>query len=324
MKKRHLRGICFGFLFCLICVSINSSWSAEAKFPSRPIEIYIGFEAGGQTDLMVRALAKALEKHLGVTVVPINKPGGGGVVANTALINSRPDGYTMANTAAINIVSPLVLGQATYTLQDLRVIGQYSIAPNVISVSADSPWKTFREFLDYEKKNPGVKYGHPGIGSGPYLMMENLKRKAGLKMVGVPFKGDPEVLSAVLGNHVSVAVGSLYSAKVQEEGGKMRILFSFEPTAKAGLGPSIPDMEALFGKSVAESHIPVIRMLIAPGKTPNEIIQVLEQALEKTTKDREFISAMDKFHIMTEFAAGNTIMQKLPVIMSAVKEILKP
>jgi tripartite-type tricarboxylate transporter receptor subunit TctC len=326
MGKRKFRTFLgVGILFILVCTSLNSSWAVEGKYPSRNIEIYCGFPPGGQTDLVIRGIATGLEKFLGVPVVIINKLGGGGVVSTTALANARPDGYTLAQAGAINIVSPLVLGQATYSLEDLRTVGGYGYIPNVVAVSVDSPWKTFKEFLDYEKKNPGVKYAHPGIGTGPYLRMENLIRSANLKMINVPFKGDPEVASAVLGKHIPVGVFSGWFAKVQEDGGKMKILFSFDPPVKVGLSPNIPDTLSTFGKSMADNDLKILQTLIVPQKTPDEIVGVLEQALEKVTKDPEFVNPMKKFMFVTEFVDRNTTMQLVRTIyMPGVKAILKP
>jgi tripartite-type tricarboxylate transporter receptor subunit TctC len=323
MKKRELRGFFLvSIFFILVWASVSISWAAGGKYPTGPIELSCGFGPGGQTDLMNRAVANGLEKYLGVRVDPVVRAGGGGIVSISALINSRPDGYSLA-TCGMNIFPPLILGHATYSLEDFRIVGQFAITANVIAVRADAPWKTFQEFLDYEKKNPGVKYAHPGVGSVIYMRMQNLIRSANLKMVGVPFKAEIETIPAVLGGHVPMGLFSSYGARSQLKAGKMRILFSFDPAAKVGLNPSIPDINTVFGKSVADRDVGVLRILIAPKKTPDEIIQVLEQALEKACKDPEFDSIIKKIDMAVTFVDGKTFRQKkVPSIMSNFKAII--
>jgi tripartite-type tricarboxylate transporter receptor subunit TctC len=323
MEKRKLRVfLLVGIFFILVWASINTSWCAEKKYPTRPIELSCGFGPGGQTDLMNRAVANILQKHLGVRVDPVVRAGGGGIVSISALINSPPDGYSLATTG-MNIFPPLILGHATYKLEDFRIIGQFAVTACMMAVRADAPWKTFQEFLDYEKKNPGVKYAHPGVGAVIYMRMQNLIRSAHLKMVGVPFKAEVETIPAVLGGHVPIGIFSSYGARSQVQAGKMRILFSFEPTASVGLDPSIADINTAFGKSVVDRDVEVLRIMIAPKKTPDDIIQVLEQALEKGCKDPEFASDLKKIDMPVTYVDGKTFThQKVPTIMSNFKAII--
>lgn len=167
MKIRMFRSI-LGVIFLMSILALfvsNYAWAAGAKYPSGPIDIFCGFGPGGPTDLITRALARGLEKYLGVTVVPGNKPGGGAMIAANALAGSRPDGYTMAMLSPEHFVTPILYGRATYSLEDILVVGQFAKCPVTVSVRADAPWKTFQELLDYVRKNPGVKYAHPGVGS---------------------------------------------------------------------------------------------------------------------------------------------------------------
>lgn len=313
-------------MFLLFIVTLclpNGSWTAEQKYPSKSIDVFCGFNPGGPTDLLTRAVARGLEKHLGVTVVPGNKPGAGAMVAATALANSRPDGYSLAVLAPEHYVLPIIYGRATYVLEDIYVIGQVVRFPCAMAVSADSPWKNFQQFLEHVKKNPGVKYGHPGVGTTAYLRMENLNRYANLKMVGVPFKSDPEIIASVLGQHVPAGVSTITNFKPQADAGKMRILFSFESSRESGLDPTTTaDLSTVFGESVGDFDIPLC--LMAPAKTPTEIIQVLERTLEKVAKDPEFISDVKKLYLTPFFVDGQTFMKNiLPERMRRVKGVMQ-
>ena len=324
MKRRVLRSffLVLFFLFIVTHGSPNGSWAAEQKYPSRSIDVFCGFSPGGPTDLLTRTVARGLEKYLGVTVVPGNKPGAGAMVAATALANSRPDGYSMAVLAPEHFGLPILYGRATYSLEDIYVIGQVARFGSAIAVSTDSPWRNFQEFFDYVRKNSGVKYGHPGVGSTVYLRMENLNKYANMKMVGVPYKSDPEIIASVLGQHVPAGVSTITNFKPQADAGKMRILFNFESSAQSGLDPTIADLPTVFGESVHDFDIPLY--LVVPAKTPTEIVQVLERTLEKVAKDPEFISDVKKLYLIPFYIDGQTIMRKmLPGRMQRIKEIMQ-
>jgi tripartite-type tricarboxylate transporter receptor subunit TctC len=317
MKKRIFRDFTLiGFVFILVSILPNNSWAKE-KYPTGSIDLFCPFVAGGQTDLVNRALAKGLEKYLGVTVVPGNKPGGGGAISASALANSRPDGYTMAMMSESTIIAPL-FGQATYSMDDLRIVGVVASWDSVLVASADSPWKTIQEFVDYAKKNPGVKYAHPGIGSANFVLAENINKNAKLMMVGVPFKGDPEIMAAVLGKHVPLGIFGYMNGKIQADAGKMRILLCLN-----GYDPTIPSISTAFGKTVPV--IEVFYYLWVPKKTPDEIVQVLERALEKVTKDPEYVNALNKLYVTPHFVDSKTCMQKmLPQKISLLKAVIQP
>jgi tripartite-type tricarboxylate transporter receptor subunit TctC len=316
MKTRIILSVT-AFILCLVV--IGAAGGAE-KYPVRPVATTITFAPGGIADLTIRSWNKYLEKYLGGTFVVDHRPGGGGVVGYTYVANARPDGYTLGNFP--DFFLPILNGTATYKLDDFQVIAQVILNGSVLAVSADAPWKTFEEFVNYCRSNPGVKWGHQGTGTMLYFRTENLSRQAKLKLIGVPLKGDAEIISALLGKHVEVGSLGAASAKAQAQAGKLRILFCFDPPKEFGLDPSIPDMAGFFKHSFPDVDIPV--HLVAPKKTPPEIIAALEQALEKTSKDPEFIKEVANINQMVSFVPGKVVMeQKMPKKMAIVKEIMQ-
>ncbi len=295
-------------IFFLFESSTDKALGAEEKYPARPIDLSCGFVPGGQSDLITRFLTKGLEKYLNVPVVPGNKPGAGGVVSATALVNSQPDGYTLAVVGDADLVTAILLGRATFSRKDFRIIGQFVFISNVLAVSTESPWKKIDEFMDHARKNPGLTYSHPGMGSSPHIRAEYFNKIANVQMKGVPFKGDTEGIAAVLGKHVSMGVFSFMAAKTQADAGKMRILFCFDPP---GLGPdpTLPNIPSFFGDSVKNIE-PVSQYLVAPAKTPEPIVRTLEQALEKVTKDHDFINNLKKMYVGIQFIDGKTVSEK--------------
>jgi tripartite-type tricarboxylate transporter receptor subunit TctC len=304
------------FIAVIVICSIFGAVQAAEKYPTRQIELVCGYPPGTGPDILNRILASYLEKQLGSTVVPVNKPGGGGVVAITTTATARPDGYTVINTG--DYIIPVLTGQAGYAIEDLRVVAQVGLNGAVLIVTADSPWKTFQDFMDYAKKNPGVKYANPGATSMATMRTENLSKQANLKLISLPV---PEVASAVLGKHAVIGLTAAAAAKSLAEAGKTRILFSFDPAKDFGLDPSIPDFAKVFGKDVPD--IPIAVYLAVPAKTPPEIVQTLEAAMEKVSRDPNFVNELAKNYFKASFAPGKTVMDQIPKKVSLIKAILQ-
>jgi tripartite-type tricarboxylate transporter receptor subunit TctC len=290
-----------------VCVSlfpsVDKAWGAD-KYPSRTIDLITPDPPGAYSDLINRILAKKLEKYLNVVVVPGNKPGGGDLIAATALANAAPDGYTLALLADGPLIYSHMLGRASFSKEDIRVIGQLICTTIIMQVSADSPWKTFQEFSDYAHKNPGLTYGHMGIGTATWARAEYLNKVGNLQMRGVPFSGTNEVITALLGKHVSVGFGNYVQAKQQADGGKTRILFSFTPPGQ-GPDPTLATIPSFFGKDVPDIPSPSNHLTV-PGKTPEDIVKVLEMTLEKISRDAEFINDLKKLYANVCFLDSQT------------------
>jgi tripartite-type tricarboxylate transporter receptor subunit TctC len=322
MKKRIVISVLgMALVLNLFLTFSDCSWAAEKRYPSRPIEIIVGYPAGGAMDLTMRLWAKYLEKYLGVPLAPVNKPGAGAIVACTYVANAQPDGYTigaLGDHCTINVVS----GRAKYTLEDFRYIAGATNICNVLGVTMDSQWKNMQEFIDYARKHPGVKCAFPGIGSSAQIRMEALNRFANLKLVGVPLNGDAEVVPAVLGKHVPVGVFGAAAFKAQMEAGKVRALMSFDPPSEMGLDPKIPDIRDVFGKDVPD--VDIGSYLMVPRKTPDDIARVLEQAMEKVTKDPGFIKEVQASTMLVRFIDGKTLTEKvLPVKNGRIEAVMK-
>ncbi|MEW6669591.1 MAG: tripartite tricarboxylate transporter substrate binding protein [Thermodesulfobacteriota bacterium] len=323
MKRAICKGaLCTGIFFAIIFVSFHLTCAAEDKFPSKSMELICSFPAaGGPLDLHNRLLAKFLEKELKVTVVPVNKPGGGGTLAGAVLAGSRPDGHTLALMAETSVIMPILTKEASFSLKDFRFIGQVNRGfPVVLNVAGDAPWKTFQEFIDHAKANPGIKCGHPPVTTTAALKMAYLNQYAKLGMVGLPFKTDSEIFAGLLGKHFPVAVngigGGLFS---NVEAGKLRVLFSFHPAGEIDLDPKIPNFESFFGKAPFDFAV----HLLAPAKTPEETVRILKKTLEKIVKSPEFASDMKKLKFTPYYKDGDVFAKEvLPKSAEKLKEIM--
>jgi tripartite-type tricarboxylate transporter receptor subunit TctC len=316
MKKK----IFFILISLIFSISFNPYYSnSTEKYPIKPVIVVTPFPGGGAVSTISVITAKYLERHFGSPFIVEFKPGGGTVIGVTYVANAAPDGYTLL--CAADIFTSVLMRTATYKMEDFKIIAQISLLGNALSVRADAPWKNFQEFVEYARKNPGVKYAHPGVGTFIYFRTENMNRKAKLNMIGVPMKGDTDVIPALLGGHVPVAVGSTFAHKAQADAGKTRILLSYDKATGYGLDPNIPDIEEFFKGSIYD--IPVSIYLYAPAKTPKERVEIIEKALETICKEREYVEEMKKIGQMISFVPGNKVMETLPKKIETVKEIMK-
>ena len=323
--EKKIRNLCFvSALSVLILMLSGMPLAAGEKYPTGTINNISLFPPGTQPDLFNRILSRSMERHLKVPVVTVNKPGGGGAIGFSSLANARPDGYTIGVGTAENMIVPtLTEGKPPYALEDLYVLGQIATIYNVLVVAADAPWKTWQEFVDYARKNPGVKYGCPGIRSTFYMRLETLNRNARLGLVAVPFDSDVEVKTAVMGHTIPLGAWDLGSARELQAAGKVRILFIFESPAAAGL-PSNTATLADMEKNVVEKDIDISHCLVVHKSTPGEIKQVLKGTLEKVVKDPEFLADLKKMELMINYVDGNTIMEKKrPARLEQVKAFYK-
>jgi tripartite-type tricarboxylate transporter receptor subunit TctC len=307
MKRRAMKFfIAGGILAVVVCATAVVSWSAE-KYPSRSVEIANGSGAGGGQDLEGRIWAKYLEKYLKVPFFTINKPGPSNMMGASYVAKAKPDGYTIGFLGSPIITAELT-GQASgYRLNELRPICQIATNGVTVAVPADSPWKTFQDFMDYAKKNPGLKYGHPGVGSGPSQNMELLNKFAKLSMIGVPFKGEGEVLPALLGKHIAIAPLSPAIAKVQAQAGTIRILASFIKPTQVRLDPSIPCLADMYKDMPS---VPSFMFLWAPIGTPDDIIRTIENAVVQIIKDPQFQADAERNNIHPLYVDGDTLVKK--------------
>jgi len=322
MSKEGLMKKTLVLFMSMACIAIVLGFlgnvCAQEKYPTRPIEIVTTFPPGGVSEMTVRTWGKHMEKILGQPIVNLSKPGGGGVIGFTYVANARPDGYTTLN--AGDIIPPILEGTATYKFDDLKIVAQVIRNGNVMCVAADAPWKTWQEFVDYAKKNPGVKYGHPGLGIMAYYRAENLNRQLGLKMISLPSQGDAESVARLLGHHIPIANIATAVAKPQIEAGKLRALLSLDPSKEFGLPASIPDLQTVYGKDFPDIEVSVY--LFAPAKTPDYILQILENTFEKMSKDPDFIADCKKMNVMSSFVPGKIATEKARKKMELMKAIV--
>lgn len=202
-------------VFCLSSASVT-----QAAWPEKSITLYIPYAAGGSMDSSIRALAPGMEKVLGQQIVLINKTGGGGTASLPVVAGSKPDGYTLTAATSSAIIQVPILRKVDYKpLSSFTNIFAYASPISGTVVRADAPWKTWNEFIEYSKANPGkIKYSTTGASSPMHIAMEAAADKYGVKWVHIPYKGSSPALTALLGKHVEACSSGGEFVKMAQSG----------------------------------------------------------------------------------------------------------
>ncbi|SPR99042.1 tripartite tricarboxylate transporter substrate binding protein [Cupriavidus taiwanensis] len=178
-----------------------------AGFPARPVTLIVPFAAGGATDTLVRTLADGASKHLGQTVVVENRPGAAGVLGANVVARARPDGYTLTIMPEPVFRLPHLQKTQFDPMQDFTYVIHLTGYSLGVSVRAESPWKSWPEMVDHARRHPGkISYGTTGTNSTMHVTMEEVSQKLGIRLNHVPYKGESEIITAMMGGHIDLGV----------------------------------------------------------------------------------------------------------------------
>jgi tripartite-type tricarboxylate transporter receptor subunit TctC len=262
----------------------HGSAPAQEKYPTKPINFVIGYPAGGTTDVCARPLVMAASKILGQPIVVLNKPGGGSAVAVASLKIEKPDGYTIGILPSGAVLSQHMRKVPYDSAKDFTPIMQYAVYLYGLVVRSDSPWKTFKEFIDYAKANPGkVRYSTAGPGTPQHLVMERLALKEKIKWTHIPFQGGGPAVTALLGGHVE-ASSQTTEWKAHVEAGRLRLLAVYGEKRMADF-PNVPTLLELGYDITAASLISIV----GPKGVSPQIVETLHGAFKKAMEDPDFI-----------------------------------
>ena len=248
-------------------------------FPSRPVKIVVPFAPGGNLDITARLVGESMAKTLGQPFVIENRAGAGGAVGQEVVAKSAPDGYTLvAATTGTTIVSPLMIPSPPYSLSDFAPVGIMAVTPLMLEVPAASPYRDFKSYLAAVKENPGrVTIGHSGNGTTNHIAILELQEALKVQFNIVPYKGSGPALVDLVGGQIDSMMDQTSSSLPQVRAGKLRALAVGTPQRLADL----PDVPTLQEEGVKDFEASTPSALLAPAKTPPDVIRVLNDALNK-------------------------------------------
>ena len=289
--------LCAGLATALLAPLGNAFAQA---YPSRPITLIVPWPAGGSTDRHLRTLAEIAGKHLGQSVIVQNQPGGGGTTGpgNMAL-NAKPDGYTIAQFPMGMLRIPHMQKTLWNPLTDFSFILGVSGYTFGFVVKADSPHKSFAEYVEAARKTPGqIDYGSTGIGTSPHLLLEELSANAKVQFNHVPFKGNADLMQALLGGHVMAASDASGWDKFVD-GGQMRLLVTFgEKRTKRW--PAVPTAKELGYNVVGNSPYG----LVGPKGMDPAVLKTLHDAFRKAMDDPKHVELLGQLNQDAWYRSG--------------------
>ena len=288
-------------LLAAVALAVSVGTPQAQDFPSRPVTMIVPFAAGGTTDVGLRALAAASEKHLGQRILIENRTGAGGVIGPMQMAaGAAPDGYTISQVPITVFRYPFTTKTTFNPVTDLSYIISLAGYTFGIVVSPDAPWKNFQELLADAKANPGkISYGTPGAGTTLHLTMEQIAKAQGIKWTHVPFRGTSDSTNALLGGHINlVADASGWAPLVNS--GKLRLLVIWSDK-RSKTWPDAPTLKEAGVAMVSNSPFG----LAGPKGMDPKVVKTLHDAFRKGMEEPSYVDVTAKidqeaFYLNTE------------------------
>lgn len=250
-----------------------SSAAPVLNYPTKPIEMIVGFSAGGGTHLAAELLSPDAQKYLGQPLNIVCKPGAGGAIGASYVAKAKPDGYTLLY-ATFALPASLGLGDADFAPEELVGIAQCSSIAPVIAVKADAPYNNAEELIAWVKANPGkFTWTFPGIGSSLHICGANALYAMGIydDVISVPYDGTAEGIAAVLGGHVNAISCFPTSLTEQIKAGEMKVI-GLQAEERSDMFPEF----STFKEQGFDATTTSWRGVFAPAKTSPEILEYLD------------------------------------------------
>jgi tripartite-type tricarboxylate transporter receptor subunit TctC len=252
---------------------------AAIAYPSRPIRIVVGFQAGGTADVFARLLAQRLAPILGQAVIVENKPSAAAIIAADHVAKSAADGHTLFLTFAEALVSnPALYRRLPYQPErDFSFISQVANGPLVIAINKSIPATNLATLVAHAKTGAKINFGSWGAGSHGHLLCEALNKFYGLKIEHVAYKGESLVIQDLLGGQIQIAAGSIGGMRAHLQSGALNAI------GVIGNSPSraLPAVPTLFSQGATDSAFTTIGWvgLVGPAKMPTAIVTRLSEAI---------------------------------------------
>ena len=277
--RSFLRGVALVALATLV----STDCSHAQDFPSKPITIIVGLAAGGITDITARIYAEAVSRSMGQRVSVDNRPGAGGAVGAAAVQNSPPDGYTLLVFSGSQHATIAAAGPAPY--EPVKGFAPVTLLFNsvvALSVPADSPYKSVAELFDAgKKKEGGLLFGSPGLGSPSHLLGARLALAAGVPIQSIHYRGGAPMMADLVTGRVEWAFPTLSTARGYLADGKLKALALDAAERWSGL-PNTPTLTELgYGNEKVASWF----ALAAPAGTPPAVVAKLREEFVKASRD---------------------------------------
>jgi tripartite-type tricarboxylate transporter receptor subunit TctC len=257
----------------------------QKDYPSKPVRLVVGYQAGGPTDVAARLLASRLQASTGQPFVVENKPGAGSNLASEMVANSAPDGYTLLFAAAPITMNGFLYKNLKWDVQkSFEPVSLVMSAPAVLAVAPGVQAKNLKDVIALAKKEPGqLTFGSTGNGGTPHLAGEMLKQRAGIDIIHVPYKGSSGVLQDLIAGHVSMSFLTSVSAMPFLKDAKVKPI----AVASSKRLPQLPNVPTMAEAGLPDFEADSWNGLFAPKGTPPAIVAKLHAEVVKAIGNAE-------------------------------------
>jgi tripartite-type tricarboxylate transporter receptor subunit TctC len=276
-------------LLTVAAVAAPAPALAQEKFPAHEVTLIVPWPAGGGSDISMRLIAEHAGKHLGAPVIVVNKPGAAGAIGHREIVSAKPDGYTVGMFGAGFVAQQYMIPNPV-KIDEAQAVVFFGAEPGALSVRADTPWKSLKEFVEAAKARPNaIKNSNDPPGGASHLTAVVLERKLGFTLGKVPYQGFAPSVGALLAGEVQASTVPVPDIIQAHKAGQARIL-GVTADRRHFLAPDVPTFK--------EQGFDVVygawRIIAGPKGIPAERLKVLEEKLLATLRDPAFVAAAQK------------------------------
>lgn len=303
-----IRGAVAG-LVALISLAVPTA-QADDAYPSKPIHIVVPYPAGGGTDALARMFGRTLSPLLGQPIVIENRPGSGTLLAADVVAKASPDGYTLlwATCTTLGISPAMYPSSPIDPIKDFAPIAQVARATFILVTSKAIPVKTVSDLIAYAKARPGkLNYGSAGSGTPHHLFMEIFKRKTGIDVVHVPYKGSGPATLDLLSGQLSMMIDDVTPVAGHIKTGDVHLI-AVAGDKPSALFPGVPPI----GDTVPGFDMPVWQAIVAPARTPQPVVDKLGRLIAGIVHAPDYPQELVQFGMEPLFRSPSEFKAFLP------------
>jgi tripartite-type tricarboxylate transporter receptor subunit TctC len=315
LKMRRIFGLVSVCIFMIFFIGNNA---LAIDYPKKPITIIVPFGAGGMSNISTRMIGEQMKSILGQPIIYLNKPGASGIIGLREVERAKPDGYTLASGALTSaFTAPVFLNQKKFDASNFSYVGSYMPQERVLFTGMDKPYKTWEEFIEYSKANPGQVSVGSGAAQWALEVMKAVGKKEQIKWKYVMFGGGGEASSAVLGGHVDVVeAGTGTPAYQAAREGKLRVLINLGSEKV----PFFPDVKSVRDYGYEFSTVLEYGMVMPKG-VPEPVRKKIEDTLKTVMEDKKLIEMMSETGFSPRFLSGEKYKGVVKNLITQVPEL---
>ena len=320
--RHYPRGTRASALVLAAILSVASSHPCAADYPSRTVTIIVPYAPGASTDAQARQIAKGLSERLGKPVVVENRAGAGGRIAASMAARAAPDGHTLLfGTLSTLVLEALLRTNIGYDPQrDFAPITLIAEAPLVLVVSSSLPVRSIADLLAYARKpSVNLTYATPGPGTAAHLLSEMFKASAHIQAIHVPYKGAAPALTDLLGGQVSMMFTTVQTAGSQIRSEKVRAL----GVTGSERVPALPQVPTFAEAGLQGVDLQTWYAVVAPAKTPGEIIARLHKEITTVAKSPEFIRFVTTEGVVVIASSPQGLAKRIQSDFESVERLIR-